>query len=80
MIHSLVVFLVSGFICVGDLETDLVVLVKTVTLEGVHRNSRLQIIFKVNKTQQILPPSGGRLPNQPNLLETGIRPKNILNK
>ena len=66
------VFVVSGFIGVRDLEADLVMFVKTVTLQGVHAYSRLQVVLKVNKTKQILSAGGSGLADQSDLLEARI--------
>ena len=52
--------------------------VEPVTLEGVHANGGLQVVFKVNKTQEVLSASGSGFADQPNLLEAGIRSEYIL--
>jgi hypothetical protein len=74
---SFVVFFVSRLIGIRDFESDFIMFVEPVTLEGVHANGGLQVVFKVNETQQVLSALGSGFADQPDLLEPGIRSENV---
>ena len=74
---SFVMFFISGLICVWDLQSQLIMFVETITLEGIHANCGLQIVLKINETQQILSPCGSRFTDQPDLLESWVRTENV---
>lgn len=71
-------FLVSWLIGIWDLKSDLIMLVEPVTLKSIHANGGLQIVFKVNETQQVLSACGSGFPDQADLLESWVRPEHIL--
>lgn len=83
MIRSSVLFgrfLLADFLeilCVGNLESLLVVLVETVLLEGVEGDGRLQHVLEVHKTQQVLTSAHCGLLYQTDALEPWERTKNV---
>ena len=65
-----------GLVSIGDLESYLIMLIKPVSLEGMHGNGGLKRILKINKTEEVLS-IAGRFSYQPDTLESGERSEDI---
>lgn len=55
----------------GDFQTLLVMLIETVILESVEGDGRLEDIFEIDETQEILAPTHGGLLYETDALEAG---------
>ena len=76
LFHSVFVNLL-GLVSIGDLEPYLIMLIKPVSLEGIHGNGGLKGVLEINKTEEVLAVIGGRLSYQPDALEARERPEDV---
>ena len=62
---------------IRDLEPNPIMLIKSITLNRTHRNSRMKNILKIDKTQKIIPTSISTLLDQPDALKPRKRAEDI---
>ena len=64
-------------VSVRDFQTNFVVFIESVTLEGGHSDSGLESVFEVNEAEEVLAVVVGSLRNETYALESGERTENI---